>query len=332
MYGITETTVHVTHRALKHEDLHLSGASPIGTRIDDLRIYMLDGHLSPVPLGVAGELYIGGAGVARGYLNRPELTSERFIASPFVAGDRLYKTGDLARYLPDGNIEFLGRNDFQVKIRGFRIELGEIESRLSQYPGVREAVVLAREDVPGDKRLVAYYTTGGATEALGAEALKAYLSLHLPEYMVPAAYVVLDSLPLTPNGKLDRQALPAPEDDAYGARIYEAPQGPVETAIAAIWSDVLGLERIGRQDNFFDLGGHSLLAIKVLSKVRELHLRLDLQDFFAEPSLKDLCKKIQSDVEAFPDDHDLIALSTAEYISGLSDEDVLQALREFEND
>ena len=242
---------------------------PIGRPIANARIYILDANRAPVPVGVAGELYIGGAGVARGYLNHPELTAERFIASPFVAGDRLYKTGDLARYLPDGNIEYLGRNDFQVKIRGFRIELGEIEARLSEFPAVRDAVVLAREDVPGEKRLVAYYTTRDGEE-VGVEALRSHLLAALPEYMVPAAYVHLESLPLTANGKLDRKALPAPDGSAYAVHVYEPPVGAVEEAIARIWSELLNVERIGRNDNFFDLGGHSLLAVRVLSRLRQV--------------------------------------------------------------
>src|SRR6202041_200574 len=214
------------------------------------------------PIGVSGEIYIGGAGVARGYLNRPELTAERFVADPFSgeACARLYRTGDLGRWRPDGSIEYLGRNDHQVKIRGFRIELGEIESRLLNCPGLREAVVLAREDQPGEKRLVAYFT---GEPDIPVATLRSHLADTLPDYMVPAAYVRLEALPLTPNGKLDRRALPAPEDDAYGERAYEAPEGPIETAIAAIWSELLHLERIGRHDNFFELGGLSLLAVSL---------------------------------------------------------------------
>ena len=202
--------------------------------------------------------------VARGYLNRPELTAERFISSPFAGGDRLYKTGDLARYLPDGNIEFLGRNDFQVKIRGFRIELGEIESCLASHAGIRNAVVVAREDEPGAKSLVAYYTH--ADGAVAIEELRTYLSATLPEYMVPAAYVPLETLPLTPNGKADRKALPAPDDSAYARRTYEAPQGEVEETLARIWSEVLRVERVSRHDNFFELGGHSLLALRMFAR------------------------------------------------------------------
>ncbi|MBO7873384.1 non-ribosomal peptide synthetase, partial [Burkholderia pseudomallei] len=253
MYGITETTVHVTYCALRAEDAMRLGASPIGVRIPDLQLYVLDDRREPVPMGVTGELYVGGAGVARGYLNRPELTRERFIDDPFVAGGRLYKTGDLARWRTDGSLEYLGRNDFQVKIRGFRIELGEIEAQLAKVTGVREVVVLARDSASEvhdsatehatpnalspspetstataaatatatapEKRLVAYYTGDADVVALRAQAAQ-----HLPSYMVPSAYVRLDAWPLTPNGKLDRRALPAPADDAYARAEYEAPR------------------------------------------------------------------------------------------------------------
>ena len=217
-YGPTETTVVATSGRLRAD----GGVVHIGRPIANTRIYLLDVHACPVPIGVAGEIYVGGAGVARGYLNRAELTSERFIASPFVDGDRLYKTGDIGRYLSDGTIEFLGRNDDQVKIRGFRIELGEIEACLSEHDLVDEVVVVAREDVSGEKRLVAYYTRAGVAE-LPVEALRSYLLGVLPEYMVPAAYVQLDSLPRTPNGKIDRKSLPEPEVSAYVVRTYEAP-------------------------------------------------------------------------------------------------------------
>ncbi|MBM0108954.1 non-ribosomal peptide synthetase, partial [Steroidobacter sp. S1-65] len=218
-----------------------------------------DRHLQPVPIGVSGELYIGGAGVARGYLNRASLTAERFVRDPFSADAqaRMYKTGDLGRWRADGSIEYLGRNDHQVKIRGFRIELGEIEAQLANQASVKDAVVIAREDAPGEKRLVGYVTSRGA-QPPSVEELRAHLKAVLPEYMVPSAFVVLSSLPLTPNGKLDRRALPAPELDAYVSREYEAPQGEVEEVLAGIWQELLHVERVGRQDNFFELGGHSL--------------------------------------------------------------------------
>ncbi|MGA8529828.1 MAG: amino acid adenylation domain-containing protein, partial [Acidobacteriaceae bacterium] len=298
MYGITETTVHVTYRVLEQADTLRHGGSPIGRRIPDLRTYILDSHGEPVPVGVAGELYIGGAGVARGYLNRPELTAEKFLADPFIDGPvaRMYRTGDLGRWLADGNIEFLGRNDFQVKIRGFRIELGEIEARLAEHPGVREAVVLAREDTPGDKRLVAYYTS--SEEDIDAEQLRAYLSAVLPEYMVPAAYVRMESLPLTPNGKLDRRALPAPDGDSYATHGYEPPQGEIEEKLAEIWAEVLKLDRVGRHDNFFELGGHSLLAVTLIERMRRAGFKVDVRSVFAAPTLADLAATVDADAFA----------------------------------
>jgi amino acid adenylation domain-containing protein len=280
-YGPTETTQFVTTLALRTAPA--SGSRiPIGSPIANARIYILDAHGQPTPLGVAGEIHIGGAGVAHGYLHRPDLTAERFVPDPFGApGSRLYKTGDLGRWRPDGTIDFLGRNDHQVKIRGFRIELGEIETALRSHPDVHEAVVLAREDAPGDKRLVAY-----VVGVVAPEALRAHLVSRLPEYMVPAAYVALDALPLTPNGKLDRRALPAPEAQAYGERAYEAPQGEIETTLAHLWSGLLGIERIGRHDDFFALGGHSLLAVQLISRIRSaLGLEVPLAELFAQSTL-----------------------------------------------
>ncbi|MBP2239442.1 acyl carrier protein, partial [Sinorhizobium kostiense] len=253
-----------------------------------------------VPFGAVGELYIGGAGVARGYLNRPELTAERFLADPFSgeAGARMYRTGDLARYLPDGNLEFLGRNDEQVKIRGFRIEPGEIAARLCEHALVADAAVVARPDATGDKRLVAYVVAkaaDGSDEAGGAElpaALRAHLGGLLPDYMVPSAFVRLDVLPLTPNGKLDRKALPVPDDEAYARRAYEAPQGEIETLLAGIWEELLGIERVGRHDNFFELGGHSLLAVRLLARLTEaLAVELPLATLFATPTLAELARE-----------------------------------------
>ncbi|HEX8362163.1 MAG TPA: amino acid adenylation domain-containing protein, partial [Longimicrobium sp.] len=282
-YGPTETTTF----AITHEITSVAEGArsiPLGRPIANTQIYILDGQGAPVPVGVAGEIHIGGAGVALGYLNQPELTAERFIADPFNGG-RMYRTGDLGRWLPDGTVEFLGRNDFQVKLRGFRIELGEIEARLAEHPEIREVVVLAREDAPGDKRLAAYYVSA---EALDGEALRAHLSANLPGYMVPAAYVWMEAMPLTPNGKADRKALPAPEGDAFAAREYEAPVGETETALAGIWAEVLGVERVGRQDSFFELGGHSLRAVRVVSRVRQvLGREVALGDLFLRPVLAD---------------------------------------------
>ncbi|MDL2410928.1 amino acid adenylation domain-containing protein, partial [Rhizobium calliandrae] len=242
LYAPSETTTYSTWIRMARGE---AVVETIGRPIANTRIYLLDGDGAPVPFGAVGELYIGGAGVARGYLNRPELTAERFIASPFVEGDRLYKTGDLGRYLPDGNLEFLGRNDEQVKIRGFRIEPGEIAARLCEHALVREAVVVAQEDRAGDKHLVAYVVASehadGAEGSDLAGALRAHVSERLPDYMVPSAFVRLDTLPLTPNGKLDRKALPVPDDDAYARRTYEAPQGEIETTLAQIWRELLGL-------------------------------------------------------------------------------------------
>ncbi|WXL49654.1 non-ribosomal peptide synthetase (plasmid) [Rhizobium sp. T1470] len=295
-YGPTEATVCAT---VWNCPADFDGSVvPIGRPIANTRVYLLDGHGAPVPFGAVGELYIGGAGVARGYLNRPELTAERFIASPFVEGDRLYRSGDLGRYLPDGNLEFLGRNDDQVKIRGFRIEPGEIAARLCEHAWVREAVVVARQDRAGEKHLVAYVVCGpeaGSDEADGgglAGAMRAHVSGRLPDYMVPAAFVRLAALPLTPNGKLDRQALPAPDDGAYARAAYEAPQGAVETALAQIWAELLGLERVGRHDNFFELGGHSLLAVQLLSRASDLGLKFSTADLFQAPVLTDFASKI----------------------------------------
>ncbi|OWK25857.1 hypothetical protein AJ87_00205, partial [Rhizobium yanglingense] len=240
-------------------------------------------------------------GVARGYLNRPELTAERFLADPFSdeAGARMYRTGDLARYLPDGNLEFLGRNDEQVKIRGFRIEPGEIAARLVEHDWVRDAVVVAREDTTGDTRLVAYVVAGSAGpsgEVDGAElasVMRHHLSGRLPDYMVPSAFVRLEALPLTPNGKLDRKGLPAPEDDAYARRSYAAPQGGIETALAEIWAELLGVERVGRHDHFFELGGHSFLAVQLSSRLSQaVGVALPLTRLFATPVLSDLAESI----------------------------------------
>jgi amino acid adenylation domain-containing protein len=296
LYGPTEAAVDVTAWRCPRELTQTT--VPIGKPMANVGIYILDKHGEAVPAGVAGELYIGGVQVGRGYLRRPELTGERFVPDPFrgEGGRRLYRTGDLARWRAEGTIEFLGRNDDQIKIRGYRIELGEIEARLQEHAGVREAVVLAREDRIGDKRLVAYYSgaesNGAGGDGVGAEELRRHVAATLPEYMVPAAYVRLPELPLTPNGKLDRKALPAPEGDAYGARGYEEPQGEAETVLAEIWREVLKVERVGRHDNFFELGGHSLLVVRVIARLRQMGLEVDVRALFARPRLAELAAEI----------------------------------------
>jgi amino acid adenylation domain-containing protein len=296
-YGPTETVVGCTTYECSAHDPDASGmAVPIGKPIANTQIYILNAHREPVPAGVEGEIYIGGAGVAHGYLNRPELTAERFVSDPFrsEADARMYKTGDLARRLPDGNLEYLGRNDFQVKIRGFRIELGEVEAKLSACPGVREAAVLAREDVPGDRRLVAYVVAQDGASLPPAE-LRAVLSGQLPDYMVPSAFVTLEAMPLTANGKLDRKALPAPEATALSVREYEAPQDEIETTLAALWQELLHVDRAGRHDNFFELGGHSLLAVQVVSRLRSaLGVELPLRELFTKPSLSALADAVRN--------------------------------------
>jgi amino acid adenylation domain-containing protein len=287
VYGPTECTVDTTIARVQPED-----TSPhIGHPMMNRRVYILDSHRQPVPVGVPGELYIGGAGVARGYWNRPELTQERFIEDPFHLQGRMYKTGDMGKWRKDGTIEYLGRNDYQVKIRGFRIELGEIESQLLRHEQVREAVVLAREDIPGEKRLVAYVIPVSADRVVGAEALREHLKEVLPEYMVPSAFVTLERFPQTSSGKLDRRALPAPELGAYTSRQYEAPQGEVEEVLAGIWQELLHLERVGRRDNFFELGGHSLYGVRVIAKIAEKY-DVELPGFalFRYPTIEALAR------------------------------------------
>jgi amino acid adenylation domain-containing protein len=293
VYGPTETTTYATwHQVKIVED---AKTVPIGRPIANTKIYILDGELEPVPQGVAGELYIGGAGVARGYLNHPELTAEKFVPNLFGAtlGDRLYRTGDFGRWAVDRTIEFIGRKDNQVKIRGHRIELGEIEGRLRECAGVGDAAVVVREEGEGEKRLVAYYTLGeGEGKGVGAEQLRAHVAAVMPEYMVPAAYVRMEELPLTINGKLDRKGLPAPEGEAFARRGYEAPDGEVETKLAEIWADLLQIERVGRRDNFFALGGHSLLAVRLIERMRRQAVQMDVQSLFNTTSLAELAATV----------------------------------------
>ena len=291
LYGPTEAAVDVTYWACERQSkLQMV---PIGHPIANIQMYVLDSHLQPVPVGMAGELHIGGVGLARGYHNRPELTAEKFIHDPFSAepGARLYKTGDLARYLPDGNIEYLGRLDHQVKIRGFRIELGEIESALRGHPGVKDVVVVMREDVPGDKRLVAYIVPNQRPVPTISE-VRAHIKQALPEYMVPARFIMFDAMPLSPNGKIDRKALPAPDQDRPELRDgYVAPQTEPEKILAAIWSEVLDVQPIGIHDNFFELGGDSIRAIQLLARAQKQGLNITLEQLFEHQTIRGVTEK-----------------------------------------
>ncbi|MCC6554026.1 MAG: amino acid adenylation domain-containing protein [Polyangiaceae bacterium] len=292
-YGSTENTVGtVIYDA--PPGVPLSGVLPAGKPIANSSQYVLDARLQPVPVGVLGEVYIGGVGVCRGYLNRPDLTAERFLPDPFsaVPGARFYKLGDVGRLLPDGNVEVLGRTDAQVKIRGYRVELGEIEAAVGMLPGVRDVAVLAREDAPGDRRIVAYVVPHQGA-ALDEEELSAALRKGLPEYMVPSAFVLMDAFPLTTNGKIDRRALPAPAMGHAGQEV-EPPETPVEQALAAIWAEVLRVEGVGRRDHFFELGGHSLLATQVISRVRKtFEIEAPLRWLFEAPELAELAGRIE---------------------------------------
>lgn len=294
-YGPTETTVGVLTYPVQARGQSLANTVPLGRPLANTQVYVLDQHRQPVPVGVPGELYIGGAGLARGYLNQPQLTSE-FILSPLpeVSG-RLYKTGDRVRYLPDGNLEFLGRVDQQVKIRGYRIEPGEIEAHLTQHPIVREAVVVAREDQPGDKRLVAYVVFNPGA-ACGSDDLRHYLRSKLPEYQVPASFMLLKRLPLTPNGKVDRQALPAPDPlRPELVATYIAPSNEIEQAIAGVWQTVLQLDQVGLHDNFFDLGGHSLLLVQVHQQLCQcFEQEISISDLFQYPTVSTLADYFRS--------------------------------------
>jgi amino acid adenylation domain-containing protein len=295
LYGPTETTTYSTASLVPRGT---TTPPRVGRPIANTQIYLLDRHQEPVPLGVAGEVYIGGAGVARGYLQQPALTAAQFVPDPFgtTPGARLYRTGDLARFTADGHLEFIGRVDYQVKLRGFRIELGEIEQHLEQHPLVQAVAVVLHEATPGDRRLVAYVASPGETTPSASD-LRQFVQQRLPEYMVPSTFVVLDQLPLTPNGKLDRRALPDPS----GARpdltpTFVAPRTATEELLAGIWAEVLGLEQVGIHDNFFELGGHSLLATRLIARVQEAcDIDLPLRTLFVAPTVTGMSEMIEDD-------------------------------------
>ena len=304
-YGPTENSVVTTWTSVT-ADTESDVAPPIGRPVANTQIYVLDRRLQPVPIGIPGELCISGDSLARGYHHRPELTAEKFVPNSLGkdAAARLYRTGDRVRYLPDGNIEFLGRFDNQIKLRGFRIELGEIETVLDQHPAVQQTVVMAREDRPGEKRLTAYVVVDSASAPTNAE-LRDFVKSRLPDYMLPAAFIVLDQFPLTPNGKVDLRALPAPEQMSPVLESgFAPPRSPVEEMLTGIWAEILGLERVGVHDNFFDLGGHSLLATQVISRIRKMfEVELPLRVVFEAPTVKEIAEKIEKshgDVASIP--------------------------------
>ncbi|HEX8128490.1 MAG TPA: amino acid adenylation domain-containing protein [Pyrinomonadaceae bacterium] len=304
-YGPTEATITATaYEAARPGDDHIADSVPIGRPLANMEIYVLDGHLQPVPTGVTGEIYIGGTGLARGYLNRTDLTAERFIPHPFstVAGARLYKTGDCGRYLPDGTLKIVGRVDEQVKVRGYRIELSEIEAVLGMHPAIKETVVLASETAAGDRRVVAYVVADQTETSISADDLRTYMKEKLPEYMVPSAFVLLDELPLTPNGKVDRRALPAPDlDRAEAGGSFIAPRDFLEQPLIKIWENVLGVKPIGVTDNFFDLGGHSLLALRLMGEIQQQFGReLPLAILFEQPTVEHLARALQQQFETLP--------------------------------
>jgi amino acid adenylation domain-containing protein len=323
LYGPTECCIDATFHVCRRGEPGV----PIGRPIANTEIYLLDDRRHPVPLGVPGELYIGGAGVGLGYLHNAQLTSERFIADPRRPGSKLYRTGDLGRFLADGSIEYLGRIDNQIKLRGHRIELGEIESTLARHAEIAACVVVVREDQPGDKRLAAYFVPRAGALPRGAD-LRHFLVDQLPEYMVPPDFVKLDQLPLMPNGKVDQRALPVPVADAGElADSFVAPRNPLEQEVAQIWCEVLGISQVGIHDDFFALGGHSLIATQLTSRIRKLfHVDLPLRELFAAPTVLGLSERIarlQAELAEQSDMADMLA-----ELEGLSDEDAKALLSE----
>ncbi|HHJ52914.1 MAG TPA: amino acid adenylation domain-containing protein, partial [Caldithrix abyssi] len=295
-FGLTEASIDSTYFEAARLDLPKDRLVPIGRPFSNMQIYIVDEELQPTPIGVPGEIIVAGAGLARGYHHRPDLTAEKFVSNPFSdrSGARMYRTGDMGRYLPDGNIEFLGRMDTQVKLRGFRIELGEIESNLADHPEVKQAAVIVREDRPNDKRLVAYFVPANENVPEKNE-LRRFLLEKLPDYMVPSAFIAMDQLPLTPNGKIDRRSLPKPDESAYSLEEnYVSPRTPDEEIMAGIWAEVLHLDKVGIYDNFFELGGHSLLATQLISRVREtFEVDLPLRNIFEYPTVAGLAEQVE---------------------------------------
>ena len=347
MYGITETTVHVTAGRIRRADVRRKVSSPIGRQLDDLRAYVLDRHLNPVPPGVPGELYVAGAGLARGYLNRASLTAERFLPEPFSGevGARMYRTGDRVRWLADGTLEYLGRVDRQVKIRGYRIELGEIEATLHRNPEVRSAAVLVNEDAGGERRLVAYVVPADADSRPTPGQLRDHVAQSLADYMVPAAFVLLDAFPLTPNGKLDHRALPDPDVTAQSEQEFAEPRTEHERLIAGIWAELLNVERVGIDDDFFNIGGHSLLATRVVTRIRNSidtggsGGSISLMDLFRCRTVRELARLLDEPADAertarllhemtrpVPDDRHVLSLVCVPYGGGSAA--VYQALSE----
>jgi acyl carrier protein len=326
-YGPTEATVGCCTFNTRESDVSMWNPAtlPIGKPVANDEIYILDQHLQPVPVGVAGELCIGGTGLAKGYLNQPEQTAERFIQNPFSkdTSARLYRTGDLARYLPDGNIEFLGRIDHQVKIRGFRVEPAEIEATVKRYPSVKQNVVLPYDDKSGEKRLAAYVVSEGPIKN---EDLRAFLLQQLPDYMVPSAFVMLDSIPLTPNGKVDIRTLPSAEEGRSQAeREFISPRNPEEEKVVAIWTEVLKLEHVSVNDNFFELGGHSLLATQIISRIRSVfRVQMPLHSFLETPTVAGLAEKISQCPPAESEEEEMARL--LQELDGLSDEEAERLL------
>jgi acyl-CoA synthetase (AMP-forming)/AMP-acid ligase II/aryl carrier-like protein len=324
MYGITETTVHVTFHHVTQEEIRAGdGRSLIGRPLPETQVWVLDRHQRVLPIGIAGELYVGGTGVGLGYLNRPELTAERFLPDPRAHGRRRYRSGDIGRWRDDGKLEYLGRNDHQVQVRGFRVELGEVEAACLAQASIEQAVVLPHEETAGQVELVAYLV--GTPRS--ASAMRAALVERLPHYMVPSYFEWVSAIPLTANGKIDRKALPKPGGGTAGSRETVLPRNETERTLLGLWQEVLGVAQIGIHDNFFDLGGQSLKAVRLRAKIESvLNATVSLRDLFARPTIAELAQMI---AQAGSDEAPAVALSPdlAELVEGLSAEEIEAQLR-----